>query len=388
MIELPLWVDGAPEWANQAWAILQEVLPEEGYWEVWIDWYDRRLLGGSRGETYELVFASVPLEVWDQGPAAANAWIKEHLPHRQDEGRDGPEPEIKDRISLEMWLMGQSNEVAIAIATRAALRVAPLVVRAARKRPSAKAVAKFSALIGRVFRASALAWVAAEYPANVKRFDYGAAADMAANAAADSANGTGNSAANVGAYAAANAVYAAAFAGTVDSYSAAAKVAELAQAAAAHVGTVADAAEDAVWDEVRVDVEKAHRLGSSALVHSSLWSRAASKWVNDAWIGFQAALPKGEDWDVWIDWYEDRLRGRTRGGAYETVFASVPQDVWARGPAAANAWIRARLPKRPEDTTPADLPDPLPDLELALHVRLDRQLACGDRRGRAKPALL
>ena len=72
-------------------------------------------------------------------------------------------------------------------------------------------------------------------------------------------------------------------------------------------------------------------------MHSSLWSRAAPKWVNDAWIGFQAALPKGEDWDVWIDWYEDRLRGRTRGEAYEAVFASVPQDVWARGPAAANA---------------------------------------------------
>ena len=49
-------------------------------WDVWIDWYEERLLGGSRGEAYELVFASAPQEVWNEGPAAANAWIKAHLP--------------------------------------------------------------------------------------------------------------------------------------------------------------------------------------------------------------------------------------------------------------------------------------------------------------------
>jgi len=44
------------------------------------DWYNERLRGVSRGEDYELVFASVPLDVWDKGPAAANAWIKANLP--------------------------------------------------------------------------------------------------------------------------------------------------------------------------------------------------------------------------------------------------------------------------------------------------------------------
>ena len=38
------------------------------------------LYASSRGEAYELVFATVPIEVWDKGPAAANRWIKEHLP--------------------------------------------------------------------------------------------------------------------------------------------------------------------------------------------------------------------------------------------------------------------------------------------------------------------
>ncbi len=49
--------------------------------------------------------------------------------------------------------------------------------------------------------------------------------------------------------------------------------------------------------------------------------------------------------------------------AYELVFASVPLEVWDRGPAAANAWIKAHLPKAPEAARPAELPAPLPDVD-------------------------
>ena len=97
-----------------------------------------------------------------------------------------------------------------------------------------------------------------------------------------------------------------------------------------------------------------------------LWSTARPRGLARL-VVLQAALPEGEDWDVWIDWYEERLRGGSRGEAYELVFASVPLEVWDKGPAAANAWIREHLPKRPEATTPADLPEPqpgpLPDLD-------------------------
>ena len=61
-------------------------MPEDEDWDVWIDWYEERLRGGSRGENYELVFASVPQEEWDKGPAAANAWIKAHLPRVERDG--------------------------------------------------------------------------------------------------------------------------------------------------------------------------------------------------------------------------------------------------------------------------------------------------------------
>jgi hypothetical protein len=69
------------------------------------------------------------------------------------------------------------------------------------------------------------------------------------------------------------------------------------------------------------------------------------------------------NWDVWIDWYEERLRGGSRGKDYELVFASVPAEEWDKGPAAANAWIKAHLPKAQEAARPPKLPETLPNLE-------------------------
>ncbi len=41
----------------------------------------------------------------------------------------------------------------------------------------------------------------------------------------------------------------------------------------------------------------------------------------------------------------------------------MPLGVWERGPAAANAWIKAHLPKAREPTSPADLPEPVAHVE-------------------------
>src|SRR5208283_1034073 len=74
LAELPLWWESPPDWWKNDWERLKAALPDDE------DWYKERLRGGSRGEAYELVFASAPQEVWDRGSAAANAWIKAHLP--------------------------------------------------------------------------------------------------------------------------------------------------------------------------------------------------------------------------------------------------------------------------------------------------------------------
>ena len=87
----PLWPDAAPPWATDHWGRLCDALPRKDDWQVWIDWYQRRLDGVSEPEEIELVYASVPNEQWSKGPAAANRWIKlrlEQLKHKKVEKPD------------------------------------------------------------------------------------------------------------------------------------------------------------------------------------------------------------------------------------------------------------------------------------------------------------
>ena len=66
--------------------------PQGEDWDVWGRWYHERLVGArSRGEAVELVFATVPLKVWEKGPAAANHWIKEHLPKEPKTSEASPD---------------------------------------------------------------------------------------------------------------------------------------------------------------------------------------------------------------------------------------------------------------------------------------------------------
>ena len=48
-------------------------------WEVWTDWYEARLAGDAArppNEALEVARATIPDEIWKQGPAAVNAEIK------------------------------------------------------------------------------------------------------------------------------------------------------------------------------------------------------------------------------------------------------------------------------------------------------------------------
>ena len=64
---------------------------------------------------------------------------------------------VTNRASLEAWMRGQSCEVVLAIAVRAALRVAPLAVRITRKGLGPARQRELMLLTGRIFRALALA---------------------------------------------------------------------------------------------------------------------------------------------------------------------------------------------------------------------------------------
>ena len=75
----PLWPSGIPHSISAHWQNLIQILPPNEGWENWIAWDNRRLMGRTYSEDYELVFARVPNGKWKKGPAAANGWIKAEL---------------------------------------------------------------------------------------------------------------------------------------------------------------------------------------------------------------------------------------------------------------------------------------------------------------------
>jgi hypothetical protein len=271
-------------------------------------------------------------------------------PRRRTDRRPARESETIEQESLEGWLTKQVPQVTAAIAARAALRVTPPHwARQVPKQWNAEDASRFLASTGAILRATALARVVAKYPNHANELR-----TTALVAAEHDIDGLPLSAA----------AYAAAVADIVTQDSAFA--APLAAPfdgpppfAAAYAAAAA-AADPAVRMEIRFDASALQRLGARRLADLPLWWESPPDWWKHGWERLKAALPDDEDWDVWIDWYEERLRGGSRGEAYELVFASAPQEVWDRGPAAANAWIKAHLP--PDSGAPSlpNRPKPLP----------------------------
>jgi hypothetical protein len=289
-------------------------------------------------------------------------------PRPRADRRPETQPEIIDQESLEVWLQGVSPEVAAAIAARTALRVAPLLSRDARKARSAKDVSAFLGLTSAVFRASALARVAGKYPARAYESNAAAlvaAARAAAAPAAAAARDFADWAIGIAAPALAAAADAAdaavpALAAAADAAALGAPFAfPLAAPSGASFLAVYATADGAIRAETHFDATAQQRLGARGLADLPLWSRDPADWVEGAWEALKLALSRDEGWDVWIDWYDDRLRGGSRGEDYELVFVKAPLYVWDKGPAAANAWIKEHLPKDSGGSSPLQTPKPL-----------------------------
>jgi hypothetical protein len=90
-------------------------------------------------------------------------------------------PDLENRKDVERWLKGKPGEVALVIAARSALRVAPLLATALGPRGGLKKASRDIFLPA--FRGMAAPWVAGTWPA--RSGELRDAADAAAAAAAD-----------------------------------------------------------------------------------------------------------------------------------------------------------------------------------------------------------
>lgn len=74
---LPLWPAAAPAWFTDEWNRLKTVLtakPEQ-HWQVWLDWFERRISGTDYHIAFHTDLAKLTNEDWDQDPAIVNKMI-------------------------------------------------------------------------------------------------------------------------------------------------------------------------------------------------------------------------------------------------------------------------------------------------------------------------
>ncbi|MFZ1963800.1 MAG: hypothetical protein WAU78_10125, partial [Roseiarcus sp.] len=115
-----------------------------------------------------------------------------------------------------------------------------------------------------------------------------------------------------------------------------------------------------LWEEWRADESGEGRL----------WSARMPTEINADWLRVKAELPKraGENWRVWLDWYEAILNGRPPWPALNDkqredltiAIALIDDKIWKQGPAVANAEV-----KRLIDAAHAKVEKPLEQNEEA-----------------------
>jgi hypothetical protein len=279
--------------------------------------------------------------------------------------------DIKSRRQFEAWLGKQPSEVAVAPAARVALRVLPVV-------QSAKGGYR-GCLVLPVFRATAVSWSTAKYPAHGTELAayaavaYAAAVVVAAavtvaaaTADADAvraASSVGSAvaivtAASLAAAAAARAAaYGAAFAedaahaavsADARAYAVAFAGADAATTASA-AGYASDAAIRYFWSALSIDATRVEKGKKTCdIAGSPLWPHGQPDELRSLWHELEAGLLAAkQDWRVWTTWYDDRLDGRFRAEECELDYVRIEEYLWDQSPAIVNAEIKRRFDERP-----------------------------------------
>ena len=253
------------------------------------------------------------------------------------ENLDVDELEFTESKGLGAWLAKRDRGACVVIAARAALRALPMVA-ADLHHVDGESFFR-SQIVLPVFRALAATWLHARYPEETDGLSALAAAD-AAEAVEDAAEAA---VANETASAASFAAEAADLATSVGNCASDA-VAAVAAASAIYDGEFSRV----FWEAISADATQIEQGDSIPEVAASpLWPEGQP--LRGVWRGLRnRLLAAKEDWQVWTDWYEDRLIGCTKDREHELCYARLPEKLWNRGPGTVNGWIRQELAK-PQD---------------------------------------
>ncbi|POZ51526.1 GTP-binding protein [Methylovulum psychrotolerans] len=277
----------------------------------------------------------------------------------------------KFRKEVEAGLEGKSRAQLVAFAVRSAMRVLPLLAvqtganssfrgrREAfgfwqREDKNAYLLSLLRVYSVSVWGVSVISFVGSS---NVAAYAAARDAAYAAYAAARDAVDAVDAAyadADDAAYAAARAARAAdaaaraadAAARAADAARAAARAAYAAAYAAADADAAAAAAHAIIAKEIKTDLDLIGQLTAMQFLQAPLWSSPPpeewQRWLSD----FKAdALSLDVGFEVWLDWYEERLQGQPIDADLLEQWANIPEEVESQGVAAINAYLKNLVAK-------------------------------------------
>lgn len=79
-----LWLEGTSVWAGRQWAEFKDELPTNEGWNVWIDWYEARLMGRGINVDREFDWLNIPEDDWRKGSSHVNAIIEKWIADQAD----------------------------------------------------------------------------------------------------------------------------------------------------------------------------------------------------------------------------------------------------------------------------------------------------------------
>ena len=213
---------------------------------------------------------------------------------------------FSNRGDFEAWLVGKPRPIVVAMVSRAALSTVPYLAGYVGADPKHRA----AAIMLPCFRAMAPPWFASTWP------NQGGAVHAATAATA-----------------AAHAGYATAAAGHITA----------ADSAAASVTASA-----ASWVRLSKDAAAIDGgMSPQSLMDRPVWpDGSAPSGFEGQWRDLRRLLLSlDQDWQVWSNWYDDRLRGAAHPGARSLIAGLelerilIPNKVWDDGPSVLNARI-------------------------------------------------
>ena len=262
--------------------------------------------------------------------------------------------EFNNINDLEAWLKGREHEEIIAVCARTALRLWPHYIDTV----GSTFENSPQNFVLQIFRAVANAQTAALGSTRELK----SAAANAANAIAH--NGATDFASKSVLYAATAAANPAntTFAAAQALYQALHSVSEFTTL----LGTSTAIVRATIYDRAITADATALENGMTAaqLAAAPLWPEGPPYWAMENWKSLKSALHAApeEDWGVWTDWYEARLRGDTPNEALERArVLEITEEMWEQGPKVVNAEIRRLIEKhRPTREQLEDAVSPQP----------------------------